>query len=145
VLALAVLALPLALAGCAGDPRATATEVGPDTTAARHDDGTVVLVPTRDPRGGADALTSGALVRLDGGCLGLRADDGTADGVSILVRWPYGTTWDPEQQELLVSRLQPGGDQRPVRLGDPVSLGGGTWGSAPTSLGCRADVGWSAS
>lgn len=134
------------LAGCAAAPSAQVEEVGPDTSAVRHGDGTVVVIPTTEPTSAADALTGGALVRLDGGCLGLRVAGGSPDGdLAVLVRWPYGTTWDPEQQVLWVSRLQPGGVQRAVRLGDEVSLGGGTWGGPPLVPECRADEVWSAS
>lgn len=136
--------LVLGAAGCSSPP-GTTTQVSPDTSAVRHDDGTVVLVPSEDPRGGADALTSGTLVRLEGGCLGLRADDGSPDGVTTLVRWPYGTTWDPERQELSVARVQPAGEPGVVRLGDLVSLGGGFSGAVQAVAGCRADGLWSGS
>lgn len=95
----------------------------------RSDDGTLLLVPASEARGGMDALTWGSLTRTPEGCLGLT--DG--EGAFRLVLWPSGTTWDPAEQSLTV----PG--EGVVRLGQDVSLGGGE-GDSAASLGLVPDA-----
>ncbi|MBC3760970.1 hypothetical protein ACUN7V_02975 [Quadrisphaera oryzae] len=101
----------------------------------RSSDGSLLLVPSSPPVVSMQALGGGRLTRTPEGCLGL--DDA---GGFRLVRWPYGTTWDPVAQSLTV----PGAGV--VRLGQDVQLGGGEGGSlAPLGLlpaGCVSEKTW---
>jgi len=97
------------------DPSVVAEQVAAFGHREQFDDGSVLLVPAEPPTAGADALTGGVVTRLEGGCLGLLAPDGRR----TLVKWPFGTSWDPQQQVLELPQ------QGPVPLGQEVSLGGG--------------------
>lgn len=79
------------------------------------------------------------MTRLEGGCLGLLGPDGRR----ALVKWPYGTAWDPERQVLDL----PG--EGAVPLGAEVSLAGGQgvadWLRPGLPQGCAYDEVWVAS
>lgn len=81
----------------------------------QYDDGTLLLAPQRPPLSGADARIAGELTRLPGGCLGLIDPMGSRQ----LVKWPFGSVWEPQQQALVLP------EQGAVRLGQEVVLGGG--------------------
>lgn len=102
----------------------------------RSDDGTLLLVPSTDPRSAMQALGGGRLTRTPEGCLGVSAGTG---GFQLVV-WPYGTTWDPAAQSLDV----PGEGE--VRLGQDVRLSGGEGdGLAPLRLvpdACATEQTW---
>ena len=97
------------------EPAVVAEQVAASGHHLTYGDGAVLLVPAEPPSSAAEALTGGVVARLEGGCFGLEGPDRRR----TLVKWPYGTAWDPERQVLDLP------EQEAVPLGAEVSLGGG--------------------
>lgn len=72
--------------------------VGAPLMALSDRDGVVAIVETENPLGNGEALVSGRVEKLSGGCVGLARPDGG----NVVVVWPAGTTFAEDSSGLHV-------------------------------------------
>lgn len=81
-------------------PAPSYSGVGPPIISISDQDGAVALVWTRNPIANGEALVSGRVERLSGGCVGTTRA-GTND---VVIVWPAGTTFAEDSSGLRVPR-----------------------------------------